>query len=33
MTDFPFNRPIAHRGFHDKANGIIENSRTVWFPR
>ena len=26
-----FDRPIAHRGLHDAANGIVENSRTaVW---
>ncbi|AEQ51632.1 glycerophosphodiester phosphodiesterase family protein [Pelagibacterium halotolerans] len=30
MTEFPFNRPIAHRGLHDRANGIIENSRSAF---
>lgn len=30
MIDFPFNRPIAHRGFHDKSIGIIENSRSAF---
>ncbi|WP_421950232.1 glycerophosphodiester phosphodiesterase family protein [Pelagibacterium sp.] len=30
MTEFPFNRPIAHRGLHDKTNGIIENSRSAF---
>jgi glycerophosphoryl diester phosphodiesterase len=25
-----FERPIAHRGLHDRANGIIENSRTAF---
>ncbi len=25
-----FERPIAHRGLHDKANGIIENSRSAF---
>jgi glycerophosphoryl diester phosphodiesterase len=25
-----FERPIAHRGLHDRANGIIENSRAAF---
>lgn len=25
-----FERPIAHRGLHDRANGIIENSRSAF---
>ena len=25
-----FDRPVAHRGLHDRANGIIENSRTAF---
>lgn len=25
-----FDRPIAHRGLHDKAAGVIENSRTAF---
>lgn len=25
-----FDRPIAHRGFHDASNGIIENSRSAF---
>lgn len=26
----PFDRPIAHRGLHDRAAGIIENSRSAF---
>jgi len=26
----PFDRPIAHRGLHDPARGIIENSRSAF---
>jgi glycerophosphoryl diester phosphodiesterase len=25
-----FDRPIAHRGLHDRANGVIENSRAAF---
>lgn len=25
-----FDRPIAHRGLHDRANGVIENSRSAF---
>ena len=30
MTDTLFPRPIAHRGLHDKAAGIIENSASAF---
>ncbi|HEY0919414.1 glycerophosphodiester phosphodiesterase family protein [Devosia sp.] len=31
MTTRPsFDRPIAHRGLHDRAGGVIENSRTAF---
>ena len=31
MTSRPrFDRPIAHRGLHDRAAGVIENSRTAF---
>lgn len=30
MTIRHFHRPIAHRGLHDKASGIIENSRSAF---
>jgi len=25
-----FDRPIAHRGLHDRASGVIENSRSAF---
>ena len=30
MTSTNFDRPIAHRGLHDRSNGIIENSRSAF---
>ena len=30
MTAKLFDRPIAHRGLHDRANGVIENSRSAF---
>ena len=30
MTNPPFDRPIAHRGLHDKERGIIENSHSAF---
>ena len=30
MTQAMFPRPIAHRGLHDRANGIIENSSSAF---
>ena len=30
MTTAPFARPIAHRGLHDKAKGVIENSASAF---
>ncbi len=30
MPRIRFDRPIAHRGLHDRANGVIENSRTAF---
>lgn len=30
MTAFPFDRPFAHRGLHDAAKGVIENSRSAF---
>jgi glycerophosphoryl diester phosphodiesterase len=30
MTDTLFPRPIAHRGLHDKATGVIENTATAF---
>lgn len=30
MPKLLFDRPIAHRGLHDRARGIIENSRTAF---
>ena len=29
MTQAMFPRPIAHRGLHDRANGIIENNEGI----
>jgi len=28
--DLVFKRPIAHRGLHDRKNGVIENSKTAF---
>ncbi|WMT85362.1 glycerophosphodiester phosphodiesterase [Pelagibacterium sp. 26DY04] len=30
MANPPFDRPIAHRGLHDKGRGIIENSHSAF---
>ena len=30
MTNPLFPRPIAHRGLHDRANGVIENSAAAF---
>ena len=30
MTPLLFPRPVAHRGLHDRANGIIENSASAF---
>lgn len=30
MKPPPFARPIAHRGLHDRARGVIENSRSAF---
>jgi glycerophosphoryl diester phosphodiesterase len=30
MTDALFPRPIAHRGLHDRANGVIENTASAF---
>jgi glycerophosphoryl diester phosphodiesterase len=30
MPNSPFARPIAHRGFHDRSKGIIENSKSAF---
>jgi glycerophosphoryl diester phosphodiesterase len=30
MTDSLFPNPIAHRGLHDRANGVIENSASAF---
>lgn len=30
MANPPFDRPIAHRGLHDRERGIIENSRSAF---
>ena len=30
MNNPPFDRPIAHRGLHDRGRGIIENSRSAF---
>lgn len=30
MTPSPFARPVAHRGYHDRQSGIIENSRSAF---
>ncbi|MDB5615118.1 MAG: glycerophosphodiester phosphodiesterase [Devosia sp.] len=30
MTDALFPAPIAHRGLHDRANGVIENSASAF---
>lgn len=30
MKGFPLDKPIAHRGFHDAAKGVIENSRSAF---
>lgn len=30
MTEPLFSRPVAHRGLHDRANGVIENSASAF---
>ena len=30
MTTPLFPRPVAHRGLHDRANGVIENSASAF---
>ncbi|OYX02367.1 MAG: glycerophosphodiester phosphodiesterase, partial [Rhizobiales bacterium 32-66-8] len=30
MTEALFPRPIAHRGLHDRAAGIVENSASAF---
>lgn len=30
MPDDPFARPVAHRGLHDRAEGIVENSASAF---